>query len=73
MTRATRLRHCPQRCGGGLEQTRDVRFTDWRGRPRFTCGKCGHSFTAGRDGEPYASVVPMKSSRSAPLDGRDEG
>lgn len=53
MSRQSRLCRCPQRCGGGLEQSsaRD-------GRPRFTCTKCGHTFTAGKDGEPYASAVP---------------
>lgn len=54
MSRASRLRQCPQRCGGGLLQGRS-----YFGRPEFTCTKCGHRFTAGDSGEPWASVVPM--------------
>lgn len=54
MGRKTRLCSCPQRCGGALQQ--DKAFD---GRPRFTCSKCGHVFTNGKSGEPYASVVPV--------------
>ncbi len=50
---------CPTRCGGGLVQDR-APFPMPNGRPRFTCAKCGHQFTYGADGGPYASVVPMK-------------
>lgn len=59
MSRASRLCACPQRCGGGLVQDR-APFPMPNGRPRFTCTKCGHQFTNGLDGHPYAAVVPMK-------------
>ena len=55
MGRRTRLCSCPQRCGGGLVQDRT-----FFGRPQFTCTKCGHQFTSGKTGEPWASVVPFK-------------
>lgn len=52
-----RLRRCPQRCGGGLTQSA-LAYGDHR--PVFRCGKCGHQFTNGKTGGPYAEAVPMQ-------------